>query len=123
MSMKPRTKAVVSSLVDVVQRSVAGGAGGVGVVPAVIIACVLAALLIGGLAVANLTRRGSDTVRIPFVDRGGSEGNDDSSRANDELDENEASEGNAEAETPAADEKEPDERDDERANEERDGEG
>ncbi len=93
--MKRRTRSVTSSLVADLHRSVAGCAGGVGVVPAVIIACVLAVVLLGGLAAAGVARDGSGGVRIPFVDRGGSEADDDTSRANDEPDENEASVDNA----------------------------
>ena len=55
-----------------------------------IIACVLAVVLLGGLAAAGLARDGSGGVRIPFVDRGGSAADDDTSRANDEPDENES---------------------------------
>ena len=91
MSMKRRTHAVISSQVAHALRPLAGCGGGVGVVPAVIIACVLAVVLIGGLAAAGLARDGSGGVRIPFFDRGGSEADDDTSRANDEPDENEAS--------------------------------
>ncbi len=90
--MKRRTRSVTRSLVADLHRSVAGCAGGVGVVPAVIIACVLAVVLLGGLAAAGVARDGSGGVRIPFVDRGGSEADDDTSRANDEPDENESAE-------------------------------
>ena len=122
MSTEPRTRALTSSLVDLVRRPVAGCAGRVGVVPAVIIAFVLAALLVGGLALADIARDDSSSVRIPFVD-GGSGAGDDSSDADDEPDENEASEEKVDAEGPAADEKEPEERENERADEEREGEG
>jgi hypothetical protein len=89
-----------------------------------IIAFVLAVLFVGGLAAVELTRDGSGSVGIPFVDRGGSDANnDDSSGAHDEPDENEASEARADEEKRASDENEADERENERADDEREGEG
>jgi hypothetical protein len=122
MSTESRTRALTRSLIDLARRSLAGCAGRVGVVSAVIIAVFLAALFAGGLAVADVARNDSVSVRIPFVD-GGSGTGDDSSQAHDEPDENEGSEEKVDAEGPAADEKELDERENERGDSEREGEG
>ena len=110
MHAKRRTRVISSPLVGRLQRPAAGCAGRVGVIPAVVIALVLASLLIGGLAVVDLTRDGSGSIELPFVDRGPHANNDESSGANDEPDENEAPEADTvggEENEPAENEREP----------------